>query len=156
MATQAEIARPISPSRATSLRTVAAGDGRNARAVVTDMDPQATTPTARYTKAFEPVTARTTSRSSVVEKSSEIAGTVVFFDADFVMVKAEMPSGSMDFKIPRVLCPDEVIYENTPVTLRVGLRSGFSGLEIVKREKRPIPQGLASQIDELADWADSL
>ena len=64
-----------------------------------------------------------------------LRATVRYVETDFVTVHAMIGDDSVEFKISRELCSDEVAREGMPVSVTVDDRSHYSSLRVERREK---------------------
>jgi hypothetical protein len=90
------------------------------------------------------------------EQKKSIEATVYSFNANFVEVSATISKGKLHLNIPRVLFPDEVLYDGAAILIGIDAADRFTGLSILPRVPKPIARNVAALIDDVLDWADKL
>lgn len=76
---------------------------------------------------------------------------------NFVCVIARPGGTGIEINVPLELCPSEILYEGTPISISIDKESKYSSLRIEKREKlKKLPEHMAARLKTVMDWADSL
>ncbi|WP_280774474.1 hypothetical protein [Rhizobium sp. SG_E_25_P2] len=96
-------------------------------------------------------------KTSANEKIEKLEATVKSVGETFIVVSAAPSGDTVEFQIPVELCPCDVLYVGTPISVRVDKEARYSTLKIERREKKSeFSADLRKRFSAMMEWAESL